>query len=366
MAVGVLWYQIIVSPDSDVSFVYLETVAVQKSKSIQEGKEKKSLSGQEMITDFLLDISSDDSNDFNEAELEEELYRKLVQSIGNDLHLRIKTMPAFNIVGRIDSFNNNEYQLFVRADSHEYGGNYFWIMENVEDQGQVRAQSKGLLFLQYSPSKRLPHVFKGTQIYGSNDHLASWVTEAPRRGFQFQVNIGQKKGFNLKASDSNVVTDGLFTNDVTSGMSMGASLASAPVYGKYQVKLDGSIMFPDLNLSNDFTGFSYLMDAYLSVQRNYWAKKWSIQPYVGFGLHMFRLDFLNDDYLSIQTFAAKAGMSVEKMSLPFVTVGGAMYSTLTFGEPELSYYYNDEEVSGLDASSRFNWVGYHVYLKWIR
>ena len=365
---GVLWYQLVITPDFQTKFVFIDMLTVQEKESEKYNEVEKKISLLNIVLDVLVEEKKTD-----DAVIRRRLAKDIVSAAGVDFEVLTKSLDPFKLVGRINQHHSNGYDISIDVNNGVFLDDFYYIMENYEKDGVDLARKRGILFVDRSTKNKNNHMslLHGTQIYGKTKHLASWVKEAPKKGIQFNVNMGHRTGFLLDASDSSVIGT-LFSNDVSSGLSLGAEVAvfGGALFNKsqYQLEIDGSIMLPDLNYTSSFDGdtMSVIYDVNVGLRKNLWVKQWSVQPYVRYGTHVFHAYLADDDEFIIEAWAMKFGVALEKMVYPFVLIGGSMYSTVTFGDSAISYNYLGREVEDIAGSSKFNWTGFNVYFKIIQ
>ena len=116
--VGVIWYQLIIEENNSVTIKLIDTLHA-------SAQEHESYPG-----------SSKDTL------VQTNLMNKMIQSCGSTLELKTKSLSPFKLVGKITNTNKNSYQLNIQSKGDIFLDDYYWIMENAEENGATIAKKE--------------------------------------------------------------------------------------------------------------------------------------------------------------------------------------------------------------------------------
>ena len=123
-------------------------------------------------------------------------------------------------------------------------------------------------------------------------------------------------------------------------------------YGNVLLDMEGSL--------TSVGSLKWLYGAYIGIRKAYWVRHTSVQPFLQVGNHRFFVGTIGDDLdFDMTGTALKAGVSIEKMVYPFVSISGSIYTTTSLGDPYI------HSLNKIAKYSKLNWYGVTFGLTWL-
>ncbi len=342
---GILWYHIQVLPNQSIQVKQIKNI-VARGYQVNEGS-----------------INEDTEK------LAKKTMENCLNEIGNIVRHETKKIKDFKLLAQIDSINKGRYVLNISDIEGVNINDYFWVMEDYESKKEVKSKKVGLLFVSDLMSSQTGESkAKGKQVYGSWNHLGSWAEEAPRYGININIMAQYKTGFLLDSRDIPFLENNVSEAKAVSGRvsmplnsiinsKIGAVIPNKKQknmqkYGDVFLDVEGSLTNVDI--------LEWLYDAYIGIRKVYWVRHTSVQPFFQVGNHRFFVGTIGDDLdFDMTATALKAGVSIEKMLYPFISISGSVFATKSLGKP---YIHNLDKAA---RYSKLNWYGVTFGVTWL-